>query len=269
MGALRTSLTVICIVALLPAAGPAAPRCLACHPSHYADRGGCAGCHRGDERTDRKNIAHRDLIPAAYAFFALPDSPAVRSGAGRIEAFSCRRCHAWRGDGNALAANLDDLWTVSSPQEIHESIRTPALFMPDFRFDDSQIREIVNAILAEGARKAGTAGADIPVVVHFEDADDGRDLLFPRLCGPCHRILSDAAGGLGRGAVGPNLSGLLTSHYPRTFGGRERWTEDNIFKWLRNPRDVKPAALMPPVPLEPGQLNELTGLLSPRGGAPR
>jgi cytochrome c2 len=226
-------------------------------------------CHRGDERTDRKNIAHRDLIPAAYSYFALPDSPAVRLGAERIEASSCRRCHAWRGEGNALAANLDDLWTVSPPRKIHESIRTPAVFMPDFRFDDSQIRDIVNAILAEGARKSRSAGAEIPVVVHFEDPDHGRDLLFTRVCGPCHRILSDAAGGLGGGAAGPNLSGLLIPHYPKTFAGRERWTPENLSKWLRNPRAVKPAALMPPVPLEPDQIRELTGLMSPSGGRPR
>lgn len=269
MGALRTSLTVLCIVVLLPAGSRAAPRCLACHPSHYADRGRCADCHRGDERTDRKNIAHRDLIPAAYSFFSLPDSPAVRRGAERIEAFSCRRCHSWRGEGNALAANLDDLWTVSQPRKIHESIRAPAAFMPDFRFDEAQIRDIVNAILAEGRRKAMPAGAEVPVVVHFEDAGEGRDLLFPRACGPCHRILSDAAGGLGGGDAGPNLSGLLTRHHPRTFGGRDRWTQDNLSKWLSNPRSVKPSALMPPVPLTPGQVEELTRLMAAPGDRPR
>ncbi|MGE5189000.1 MAG: selenite/tellurite reduction operon c-type cytochrome lipoprotein ExtS [Gemmatimonadota bacterium] len=264
MGALRTSLIALCVVAMLPASGRAAPRCLACHPVHYAQRGHCAGCHRGDERTDRKNIAHRDLIPAAYSHFALPDSPAVRLGAERIEASSCRRCHAWRGEGNALAARLDDLWTVSTPRKIHDAIRRPAAFMPDFRFDEAQIRDIVNAILAEGARRERAAGAEIPAVVHFEDADGAGNALFPRLCGPCHRLLSDVAGGLGGGAVGPNLSGLLTRHYPRTFGGRERWTRDNLSKWLRNPRSVTPAALMPPIPLEPDQLRELSALMAPR-----
>lgn len=266
MGALRTSLTVLCIVVLLPAVGRAAPRCLACHASHYADRGRCTDCHRGDERTDRKNIAHRDLIPAAYSYFSLPDSPAVRRGAERIEAFGCRRCHAWRGEGNALAVDLDDLWAVAQPRKIHESIATPAAFMPDFRFDETQIREIVNAVLAEGSRKKRPAGAEVPVVVYFEDAGKGDDLLFPRVCGPCHRILSDDAGGLGGGAVGPNLSGLLTRHYPPTFGGRERWTRENLSKWLRNPRTVKPAALMPPIPLTADQIAELARLMAdPRG----
>ena len=269
MGALLKSLTVLCIVVLLPAAARAAPRCLACHPSHHTERGGCADCHRGDERTDRKNIAHRDLIPAAYSFFTLPDSPVVRRGAKRIEAFSCRRCHALLGEGNALAANLDDMLAVSPPRKIHDSIRTPAVAMPDFGFEETEIRDIVNAILAAGARKKGTRGAEIPVVVHFEDADNGKDLLFSRVCGPCHRILSGTGGGLGRGAIGPNLSGLLTRHYPKTFAGRGTWTPDNLKRWLTNPRSVKPAALMPPVPLEPGQVEGLTELMAEPGGRPR
>lgn len=260
---------VLCLVALLPAAVPAAPRCIACHPVHYAERGPCTDCHRGDGRTDRRNIAHRDLIPAAYSWFALPDSAVVRRGGDRIEASSCRRCHTWRGDGNGLAANLDDLLAVSAPRKIHDAIRTPAAYMPDFGFEETQIREIVNAILAAGARRGTPAGLEIPVVVHFEDPDDRTDLLFPKACGPCHRILSDAGGGLGSGAIGPNLSGLLTRHYPKTFGGRETWTPERLKRWLKNPRSVKPAASMPPVPLSPEQVEDLAGLMAAPGGRAR
>ncbi len=255
----------LCLAALLPVSvsAAAAPRCLACHPLHYADKGRCAGCHRGDERTDRKNIAHRDLVPARYSFFTLPGSPAVRRGAERIEAFACRRCHAWLGEGNALAANLDDLLAVSQPAKIRDAIRTPAAYMPDFSFDEAQIAEIVNAVLAAGARRQRPGGAEIPVVVHFEEPDGRTDLLFPKSCGPCHRILSDAAGGLGAGNFGPNLSGLLTRHYPKTFGSREPWTRENLGKWLRNPRSVNPQALMPPVPLSPEQVDSVARLMRP------
>ncbi len=269
MGAHRGTLIVLCVVALLPAAAGAASRCVTCHPAHYAERGACPACHRGDERTDRVNIAHRGLIPAAYSWFALPGSPVVRRGGDRIEASACRRCHAWRGEGNGFAANLDDLLAVSSPRKIHDAIRSPAAYMPDFRFDETRIREIVNAILAAGADRKTPARPGIPVVVHFEDADGRADLLFPRACGPCHRILSDAQGGLGTGAIGPNLSGLLTRHYPPTFGDGDRWTPDKLKKWLKNPRSVKPAAAMPPVPLSPEQVDELAGLMSAPAGRPR
>ncbi len=255
-------MTVLSVIILLPAAARAAPRCLACHAPHDGYRDRCAGCHRGDERTDRKNIAHRDLIPAAYSFFNLPDSTVVKRGAGLIDSFSCRRCHARLGEGNGLAANLDDLLAVSAPRKIHDSIRTPVAYMPDFGFDEAQIRDIVNAILAGGARRGRTGGDEIPVVVHFEDPDNGKDLLFSRVCGGCHRILSDTGGGLGTGAIGPNLSGLLTSHYPETFGGRGKWTPDNLKRWLRNPRSVKPAALMPPIPLSPEQVEGLAPLMT-------
>ncbi len=269
MGAYRYPLMALCLAALLAAAAPAASRCVACHPAHFAERGTCPTCHRGDERTDRMNIAHRDLVPAAYSWFALPDSPVVRRGGDRILASACRRCHAFRGEGNRLAASFDDLFAVSSPRKIHDAIRTPAAAMPDFRLDETQIREVVNAVLAAGARREAAGGPEIPVVVHFEDADDGADLLFPKACGPCHRILSEALGGLGTGAVGPNLSGLLTRHYPKTFGGREAWTPDNLKTWLTNPRAVKPAASMPPVRLSPGQIDELAALMSATGRRPR
>ncbi len=262
MGAHRGTLIVLCIVALLPAAARAASRCVGCHRAHYAERGTCTGCHRGDERSDRMNIVHRDVIPGAYAWFNLPGSPVVRRGGERIEASACRRCHTWRGEGNGLAANLDDLFAVSSPRKIRDAIRAPVAYMPDFRFEEAQIREIVNAVLAAGARRTAPAGPEIPVVIHFEDADAGTGLLFPRACGPCHRILSDASGGLGSGAVGPNLSGLMTRHYPATFGRGERWTPEKLKRWLGNPRDVKPAATMPPVPLSPGQVDELAGLMA-------
>ncbi len=270
MGPLRSSLTALCVAALLAAgtaaaAAEPAPGCLACHSPHFPARGRCMACHRGDERTNRKNIAHRNLIPGAYASFTQPDSPAVRRGTGRIEAFACRRCHRWLGDGNALAANLDDLLAVSPPRGIHEAIRTPAVFMPDFGFDEAQITEIVTAILAGGARRTRTAEAEIPRVVHFEDAGAGADLPFARICGPCHKILSEAAGGLGAGTTGPNLSGLLSRHYPKTFGGRERWTRDNLRKWLENPRTIRPAASMPPVRLSPNELESLTILMAPSG----
>lgn len=270
MGAWLKSLTAACLAAIMLAASAgAASRCLDCHRPHYADRGGCADCHRGDERTDRVNIAHRDLIPAAYAHFALPDSPVVRRGNGLIEAFACRRCHRWLGDGNALAADLDDLLAVSAPRKIHDAIRAPAAYMPQFGFDEPQIRDIVNAVLAGGARRKDARGAEIPLVVHFEDSEDRTELLFPRICGPCHRILSETGGGLGRGAVGPNLSGLLTPHYPPTFGGGERWTPENLKKWLRNPRNVRPSASMPPVSLSAEEIEALGQLMRTRGGRAR
>lgn len=270
MGVLPRPLTALLLVLLLPAAARASSSgCLGCHPVHYEARGSCAHCHRGDDRTDRKNVAHRDLIPGAYAWFTQADSPAVRGGMRRIEASFCRRCHGWLGQGNALAANLDDLAAVSSPRKIHESIRNPAAYMPDFRFDEAQTREIVNAILSGGARPDRKERAEIPAVIHFEDPGGNKDLLFPRHCGGCHRILSDSWGGLGAGSVAPNLSGLFTRHYPASFGTGAPWTPENLKKWMRNPRSVKPAATMPPVPLEAEEAEALARFLSSAGARSR
>jgi cytochrome c2 len=65
-------------------------------------------------------------------------------------------------------------------------------------------------------------------------------------CGGCHRVLTRKWGGLGRGAIGPNLSGLTGEFYPTQFKEGEPWTTERLGKWLENPRAIRPGARMPP-----------------------
>ena len=117
--------------------------------------------------------------------------------------------------------------------------------MPDFRLADQEITDMVNAILAgPGAEKT----AETPLLVHFLEKTPSENI-FEKHCGACHRMLSSRNGGLGRGEIGPNLSGLFSPFYPATFHDRERWSAANLKKWLANPRRIKNMALMQPVPL--------------------
>ncbi len=256
----RVALLTFFLLVLLATAGAAQQgqnSCRQCHPDHYPALGSCVDCHRGDPRTDRLAIAHFGLIRGAYAHFALADSAVVERGRQRLKDSGCRRCHVADGQGNRLAANLDRNGLSRTPEELAEAIRKPVRFMPDFHFTEAQIGELVNAILA-GAARAEPATEEIPLVVHFEQRRQSEDNPFAKHCGSCHRLLSTHLGGLGEGEIGPNLSGLLTEHYPPTFRDVEPWTLESLEKWLKNPRESRHNTRMAPIRLNQGELGQVT-----------
>lgn len=251
MGLDRTFLIAVVALFFWVAPRPAAAKtlCLNCHKPHYEAVGSCIGCHRGNEKTNRIDIAHHNLIPARFAYFTIAGTPAVERGRKLVEMFACRRCHTTAGKGNRLATDLDLLFSARTPQQMFTSIRSPVLFMPDFRFDDRQITDLVNALLA-GGKGAGEKRGETPLVVHFEEGRPAIDNGFVKLCGPCHKALTKREGGVGKGEIGPNLSGLFSPFYPRTFRDRESWSVDRLRTWIENPRRVRANAQMQPIRLK-------------------
>jgi len=234
--------------------------CLSCHPSHYAERGVCSACHRGNPLSVRKNIAHQQLIAGRYAAFTLGESPQLRAGERLLEQYACRRCHVIAGRGNRLAADLDRSLARRSPEETVESILHPVQNMPDFHLSRQQVISVINALLAASARTPAVA-ADQRQVVHFDRAARGGTDIFSRTCGPCHRALTTGLGGLGRGAAGPNLSGLLSVYYPQSFADGKKWSEQELATWLKNPRRIRPWARMQPVEVSGKEFRELVDIL--------
>ena len=272
--AVRRPVLIALAVSLLLPAGPAQAAqvsCLKCHPSHYRSLGGCVVCHRGDPRSDRVRIAHHDLVQGRYAWFALPGSEPVVRGRRLVEVFACRRCHTSVGKGNRLASNLDRLPRGTTAQGIFAAIKTPALLMPQFHFDERQGTDLVNAILA-GERESGQKGAgrgqEAPQVVHFQNGEANRENVFEKRCGACHRLLTRACGRLGRGSIGPNLSGLLSEHYPKTAQSGAPWSPAALEKWLKNPRQSREQTQMRPVALQEGELEKLQVLFTDRPSPP-
>jgi mono/diheme cytochrome c family protein len=177
-----------------------------------------------------------------------------------MEQFACRRCHVTGGTGNRLATSLDTLTGGRTPEEIMSAVRSPAKGMPDFRLTEAQAVALVNAVLY-GAGQTGNKGGARPLVLHFEAGPQREKDIFTRQCGSCHRALTERHGLVGTGAIGPNLSGLLSAWYPRTFGKGEAWSPGRLQRWLKNPRSVRPWAGMPPVALSSAEFLQLTALL--------
>lgn len=236
--------------------------CLYCHVPHYEDLGNCNYCHHGIQKTKRKDIAHYGLIRGKYAFFRLPNLPVVEQGKQLLETFACRRCHISGQKGNALAADLDIRSKDLLPEEIFAAIKLPSSFMPDFHFADPQLVALVNQVLFNGTLTA-KAEEDAPLVIHFDVKNNTDKDPFSKYCGGCHKMLTAQDGGLGKGEIGPNLSGLLTEFYPKTFKGNESWKSANLEKWLKNPRTIRENARMPPVLLQQSDFMTLLKILAP------
>jgi len=106
-------------------------------------------------------------------------------------------------------------------------------------------------------RSVLVGGVPGPQVVHFNKTTEAGKDLFSLKCGACHRGLSLHWGAVGWGNNGPNLSGLLTQYYPKTFRNKESWNNERLRRWLENPRTVKPEAGMQPVRLTEAELTKL------------
>lgn len=238
--------------------------CLACHPVHYAERGGCSSCHRGNPASDRKNIAHAGLVAGKYARYTLDDPQYLKGAHSLLDQYSCRRCHISNGRGNRLAANLDASVARKSPSELDNSILLPVNNMPDFRLNKEQTTLLVNAILAGSHSR--TPEVSTPAAVHFSNAKNKNTDVFTRTCGSCHRLLSEHRGALGAGKIGPDLSGLFSVNYPKNYRVNDSWTPHNLSFWLKNPREVQLWSRMRPVRLTADELNELESILQISSG---
>ncbi len=255
----RLLIGVIVLAVLLPNRSEAArQRCLECHRPHYVERGGCLRCHRGNPTATRKNIAHHGLIAGRYSRFQLAEDPLLQEGRRLLDQYACRRCHAIGGKGNRLSVSLDNSARHRTPEELDSVISKPTDSMPDFCTSEAQRRALITALLAESENAARSGSA--PQVVHFSDGAIGKDI-FSVKCGGCHRVLTTRLGGLGRGAAGPNLSGLLSIFYPATFRNGQPWNEDRLKEWLKNPRQIRPTAVMQPVALTEKEFRELAGII--------
>lgn len=250
---------------VLPVDAASLNRCLACHSrvllSHDFVTGSpvvlaaCTACHGGNDQTSRKDLAHFNRIDGRYAWFLLTQSPPMVEARQAVDQFACRRCHIQDKQGNPLATSLDPLRGRRPVPEIRQALLQPAYYMPAFALGERDLERLIRAVLGGVNPATDTQTAEV-TVVHFEEPD-AEQRPFEKHCGACHRVLTAHAGGLGTATVTPNLSGLLSPFYPKNFKDQEAWTADGLVRWIKNPRQIRPLAVMPPLTLSDQQIHEL------------
>jgi cytochrome c2 len=186
-------------------------------------------------------------------------SPVVEEGRKLVQTFACRRCHVIGERGGGLAASLNRQLAVAGPEVLFRPIQVPACFMPNFQFGETHIIKLVNAILAEAVRTDPEA-EEMPLVIHFEEGC-AEDSVFTKYCGPCHKALTTRLGGLGKGEIGPNLSGLFSDYYWPAPGDGKGWSSELLERWVQNPREVVKHAKMPPAELPSTEFSRLLEIL--------
>ena len=130
--------------------------------------------------------------------------------------------------------------------------------MPNFMLDEKRITALVNAIFAGSQGRLTDEAA--PLRVHFNNSGKNGADIFSKKCGSCHRLLSQRLGAVGMGDIGPNLSGLFSIYYPKTFRNGESWTAVNLGAWVKNPRETRPWARMLPVALTEMEMKSLQNI---------
>jgi len=146
------------------------------------------------------------------------------------------------------------------PEDLADAIKNPVTFMPNFHFQETDVTRLVNAILESSAVYASAISEDSRVI-HFEEDIKDSDNIFNNHCGSCHRILTTQFGGLGRGDIGPNLSGIFSRFYFISFKDGKFWDSKRLRQWLKNPRDIRTNAQMPPVNLKQDEFFNLLQIL--------
>jgi cytochrome c2 len=235
--------------------------CVECHAPHFETDGTCVDCHRGDPRTLRMHIAHYRLIQGKYACFTLPEDSVTRDGWRLIDTSGCRRCHKTDRQGNRLASDLDASLDKTLPEGLAHAIIYPAVFMPDFYFNEPETLKLVNAILGSSAVWGSDSG-ESPKVIYFEKSKEDGNNTFNKHCGSCHRVLTQQFGGFGHGDIGPNLSGILSRFYFKNFKDGKSWDVNRLEQWLKNPRNIRINAQMLPIKLTKDELKNLIHIVN-------
>ncbi|WP_022850885.1 selenite/tellurite reduction operon c-type cytochrome lipoprotein ExtS [Limisalsivibrio acetivorans] len=248
-------LRILTIILFSALAVSAAELCMKCHEPHYTEMGSCTACHRGNPDTSRKNIAHDGLISGRFADF-ITNGKGINNGKDLTEKAACRRCHTLGETGNNASSNLDIEAKRKTGAFLLNKINEPNDYMPRFGFDNNDAEDIVRYILNSG-EASNVEPESRPFVVFINSGDEG---VFSKKCGGCHRLLTREKGGMGDGDTAPNLSGLFTEFYPdNTLPRHEKWDNETLLKWVKNPRLLDKGSMMPPLKLSDDEKKKLPG----------
>ncbi len=181
---------------------------------------------------------------------------------------NCMGCHTLFGEGGYYAPELTKVVKRRGKPWIRIFMKDPQRMFPgerkmvQYNFTDAEIEQIIaffewagqvdlNGFPADPPLAAAPTGAgsttlnqssapitDTPALIAQPE-------ILKTVCSACHSIA-----GVG-GAVGPALDSV-----------KDRYTKENLFKWLKNPQEVKPGTAMPNLGLSDETAMEIVEYLS-------
>ena len=136
-----------------------------------------------------------------------------------------------------------------------------------FRLDDAQLWDVVAFVqrlpeltpqaYAEVAQDAAWyAGPAIATQGLTGDAERGRQALYQYACSACHTIPGVTSSSPN---VGPPLKGLASRGL---IAGKLANTPDNLVRWLRHPKEVKPQTAMPDLGVTEAHAQDIAAYLA-------
>ena len=230
-------------------------KCISCHSNICMGKSSnCTLCHKGNNTTTRKDIAHYKLIKGDYADFNNEKSIITQKGITLIKEANCTRCHKIGNTGATYATDLNSAVKRLSTEEIIKAVKEPAINMPKFTFSDEDYRYLITGLYFY---TINTEVKSITQIVRLNNSDNA-SALFNEKCGLCHKALT-STGALGFYDSAPNLSSLKNS-YSEYLNGKT-WNKDNLKQWLSNPRSLKKNATMPKIELTEEESEKIINIL--------
>jgi cytochrome c len=112
-------------------------------------------------------------------------------------------------------------------------------------------------MLALSLLAACRGGAESPgyAPVVGGDAQRGQEAIQRRNCGVCHQIPGVIGG---HGVIGPSLDGLERRSY---IAGALPNTPNNLVRWIREPRALRPRTVMPNLGIEDVEARDIAAYL--------
>ena len=202
------------------------------------------------------------------------EDPALAQRGFALYRASCLQCHGAPGVAPEpfarglmpLPNNLAQTALEGTPAELYwvtkNGLKMTAMPAWEFRYADEDLWAIVAFLRMlpklTAAEYAALKGEVIPrqEKATTPDAKRGATALLQYACTSCHRI----PGIVGADThVGPPLKGIASRKY---LAGRLPNTPENLVRWIRDPKSVNPATLMPNVEVTEAHARDIAAYLA-------
>lgn len=155
----------------------------------------------------------------------------------------------------------------------HQKVQMPVVFYVDPEFANDPDNQHVNTITLSYTLLRSVDPSQSKNLARFRedaapDPAHGKEI-FAERCNACHALDSNRTGPMLRSVLGRAAGSVAGYHYsPALQGAHLTWSEDNLDRWLRSPKDFVPGARMPVRVLDAPSRRDVIAYLKQVGAAP-